>query len=155
MAQINPNENLTVVDRTLECLEDFEDMAMVMRSSDMAMWGVVTMVVLLGFSCTVVESQAQCAGSDLTKLYACLSAAKVDVKPTDACCQALSSFNSDAGIACLCAASGDPRFTSSGGKPQFAVLIPQKCNLRYKAGIKCNGERCNIKTTLNVCLIIH
>ncbi|KAG0557330.1 hypothetical protein KC19_11G120800 [Ceratodon purpureus] len=115
-------------------------MAMVMRrSSGMLMWGVVAMAVVLGFGSTVVESQAQCGGSDLTKLYACLSAARADVVPSTSCCQALSSFNSDAGTACLCSASTDPRFTSSGGKPELAVLIPQKCNLRYKAGIVCNG----------------
>ena len=118
---------------------DFGDLAMVMRkSSGMVMWVVV---VVLGLSCAVVESQALCAGSDPAKLYVCLAAAKADVTPSAACCQALASFNTDAGTACLCAASTDPRFTSSGGKSQFAVLIPQKCNLRYKAGLKCNGKR--------------
>jgi hypothetical protein len=119
-----------------------EILAMVMRRSfGMVMWVVVVVVVLGLSSCAVVESQAPCAGSDPAKLYVCLAAAKADVTPSAACCQALGSFNTDAGTACLCAASTDPRFTSSGGKSQFAVLIPQKCNLRYKAGLKCNGKR--------------
>lgn len=118
---------------------------MATRSSRMVVWGAVVLV--MGLCSVLVESQAQCAGSDLTKLYACLSAAKADVTPSAACCQGLGSFNSDAGTACLCAASSDPRFTSAGGKPQFAALIPRKCNLRYKAGIKCNGEYIVIAST--------
>lgn len=83
-------------------------------------------------------AQAQsCGGQDLNKLSACLPAATANVMPSAACCQGLGGFqNSEA---CLCAASADPRFTSSGAKKEFALLIPQKCNLQYKAGYVCNG----------------
>ena len=114
-------------------------MAIVMESyGGMVVWGMV--VVVMGLGCSVLV-ESQCAGNDPTKLYVCLAAAKADVNPSTSCCQTLSTFNSDSGVACLCATSTTPTFTSSGAKLQYAILIPQKCNLRYKAGIKCNGEK--------------
>ncbi|XP_024356589.1 uncharacterized protein [Physcomitrium patens] len=99
---------------------------------------VLLLVVLVGLSAVVnVESQAQCGGRNLSILAPCLPAAKANVQPSAACCRALSSFATNTGEDCLCAAASSQQ--QSGAKVEFAKYIPQKCQLTYKAGIVCNG----------------
>lgn len=114
-------------------------------------WRLVAMTRSMGYGVLLVlglimilqlqqGAQAQsCGGQDLNKLSVCLPAATANVMPSAACCQNLGAFqNSEA---CLCAASANPRFTASGAKKEFALLIPQKCNLKFKAGYVCNGKK--------------
>lgn len=98
---------------------------------------VLMVLLLLGLSTMLRETQAACGST--AGLASCLSATTADTMPSAACCQGLKTYVATSGQACLCQATTDPQFTRLGAKPQFAIKLPQKCNLAYKAGTVCNG----------------
>jgi hypothetical protein len=86
------------------------------------------------------QVSAQCG--NVNSLAGCLSAATKGDPPSAACCNAMAAFaqyGTPAGEACLCQAISNPTAKAAGAKAQYAIQIPQKCNLNYKAGFVCNG----------------
>ena len=99
----------------------------------------MVVLVLVGAS-SMAQVLAQCGTT--SELVACLPAAEADVQPSAECCTVLSGYLSTATPeACLCQAATSSAFESSGADVQFAVQIPQKCNLSYRAGTQCDGTR--------------
>ncbi|XP_024359031.1 uncharacterized protein [Physcomitrium patens] len=98
----------------------------------------VLLVVTLLVATLLKETQAACGSS--YDLAACLPAAESDIQPSAQCCTQLSSYlATDTPEECLCQTAYSP-FFQSGADIQFAIKIPQKCNLSYRAGIQCNGN---------------
>lgn len=91
---------------------------------------------LMGLS----RSVAACGAT--SELAACLPAAEADVQPTTECCTVLSTYVSsdDTGGDCLCQAASSSAFNASGAAVEYAVTIPEKCNLTFTAGTQCNGK---------------
>ncbi|KAG0559478.1 hypothetical protein M758_10G104600 [Ceratodon purpureus] len=101
---------------------------------------VSTFAMLVVAFALVQQVSAQCG--NVNSLVGCLGAATRGDQPTAACCNAMAAFaqyGTPAGEACLCQAINNPTAKSAGAKMQFAIQIPQKCNLNYKAGYVCNG----------------
>jgi hypothetical protein len=96
------------------------------------------MVMLVGLMSGGAHAQGDCGPT--SELVACLPAAEADVQPAAACCAVLQSYLTTATPeACLCQAASTSAFESSGADVQYAIQIPQKCNLSYRAGTQCNG----------------
>jgi len=103
----------------------------------------VAMVVLVVAMAALVPSASAACGA-IQSMLPCLPAARDGVAPTSACCQACATYSqggTPAGQACLCGAVTNPTAKAAGMKLNYAVLIPQKCNLNYKAGYVCNGMK--------------
>jgi len=101
----------------------------------------VAMVVLVVAMAALVPSASAACGN-IQAMLPCLPAARDGAAPTGACCSAVSSYaqgGTPAGEACLCQAITNPAAKAAGMKLNNAILIPQKCNLNYKAGYVCNG----------------
>nr|XP_024360603.1 uncharacterized protein LOC112274952 [Physcomitrium patens]PNR30763.1 hypothetical protein PHYPA_027079 [Physcomitrium patens] len=104
-----------------------------MTRSSMQLRLLAALMMLVGLSVVVTQTQAQCPTSGLA---ACEPAARSDVQPTDTCCTELQAYlDTNTPEACLCEAAA----ALIGEDVQYAILIPEKCNLVYKADITCNG----------------
>ncbi|KAG0564396.1 hypothetical protein M758_8G103600 [Ceratodon purpureus] len=100
------------------------------------------MVVLLVGLSQDVEAQGVGQGDcgPRRALLACLPAAEADVQPNAACCTVLQGYlTTSTPEACLCQAAMSSAFASSGADVQYAIRIPQKCNLSFRSGTECNG----------------
>lgn len=93
----------------------------------------VLVLVFLCLSSMLHETEAACAAT--TSLLACLPATQSDIMPSATCCTQLSSYVANNGQDCLCSAS-----TSNTARSDLALKLPQKCNLKFKAGTTCNGN---------------
>lgn len=119
----------------------------------------VAWVLLVAMAALVQPASAQCG--NVNSLMGCLSAAKTGSQPTAACCSAMTAFaqyGTPAGEACLCQAISNPAAKAAGAQLQYAILIPQKCNLNYKAGYVCNGITSTSSTLVNFhssCMALH
>ncbi|KAG0601499.1 hypothetical protein M758_11G116500 [Ceratodon purpureus] len=98
----------------------------------------MALVMTLVMALTVQETQAKCPTNDLTY---CLEAAEADVQPSHKCCTNLAAYTKTATPAvCLCEAALSSTFVDDDNLIlQYALQIPQKCNLRYPAGTTCMG----------------
>lgn len=100
----------------------------------------IAMMMAVMVALAMVNEASACG--NVASLLSCLPAAKSGAMPPPACCNAMAAFaqgGTAAGEACLCQAVSNPQARNSGANPQYAIQIPQKCNLNYKAGFKCNG----------------
>lgn len=119
---------------------------------------VSALAVLVVAMALMQQVSAQCG--NVNSLIGCLPAAKSGSQPTAACCSAMTAFaqyGTPAGEACLCQAISNPVAKQAGANPQFAIQIPQKCNLNYKAGYVCNGMLLLnplIKVSMTSCIAI-
>ncbi|KAG0610125.1 hypothetical protein M758_7G040400 [Ceratodon purpureus] len=98
---------------------------------------ITTLAMLVVAFAVVQQARAQCG--NVNSLLGCLGAATMDDQPTASCCDAMAAFAHNGSEACLCQAIDNPVAKSAGVTMQFAIQIPHKCNLTYKAGYVCNG----------------
>ena len=107
----------------------------------MAMKVAVMVVMVVTAVLAIMVPNVKACG-DVTTLASCLPASTTGSMPTAECCNALATYaqgGTAEGEACLCNAVSNPTANSHGAKAEYAILIPQKCNLNYKAGYVCNG----------------
>lgn len=115
--------------------------------------GVLMMILLVGLSSNA-QVQGECGPT--SGLLACLPAAEADVQPSGQCCTVLQRYlTTGTPEACLCQAATSTAFESSGADVQYAIRIPQKCNLSYRAGTQCNGTLQNICNSIKISLAPH
>lgn len=97
---------------------------------------VALVVLVMVAMSSMVVTEAACPTIELNP---CLPAAEADVEPTAECCTSLNTYISEGNDpSCLCeAAIGTAYFTDN--PVDYAILIPQKCNLTYAAGTECDG----------------
>nr|PNR30759.1 hypothetical protein PHYPA_027075 [Physcomitrium patens] len=103
-----------------------------MTRSSMQLRLLAALMMLVGLSVVVTQTQAQCPTSGLA---ACEPAARSDVQPTDTCCTELQAYlDTNTPEACLCEATS----LTQAFQQLKPILIAEMRVLR-KADITCNG----------------